>query len=70
MTTKKAGTFELLGRVWNYEILDEHGLTRLCRTTTRSRHFWRTARTLTRAFALGGVVGVASILWAVSLCGF
>ena len=66
MTTNKTGAFELLGRAWECETLDDHGLT-LMRVTTRSRRFGRFASKIARSFALGCVLGTAGALWTVVL---
>jgi hypothetical protein len=69
MTTNKTGTFKLLGRVWEYETLDDHGLTAL-RVTTRSHRFGRFTSKIAGSFALGCALGVACAMWSIILCGF
>ena len=66
MTTNKTGAFELLGRAWECETLDDHGLT-LMRVTTRSRRFGRFASKIARSFALGCAIGTAGAFLAVVL---
>jgi hypothetical protein len=69
MATNKTGSFKLLGRVWECETLDDHGLTAL-RVTARSHRFGRFVGKIAGSFAFGCALGVACAMWSIILCGF